>query len=121
MFEDLAARALVGDALFSSAIQSSTTRTRLAIRPPVGLADCVLNGGVSANTFDAANEANQFYKVSKWISKMKSLIPKLSRIEAECSFVARPAQNWYNQEAHARAMGESIGGDRVKFNEIEID
>ena len=31
------------------------------------------------------------------------------------------AQNWYNQEAHARAMGESIGGDRVKFNEIEID
>jgi len=54
---------------------------------------------------------------------MKSLIPKLSRIEAEAQFRSRvnDAQNWYNQEAHARAMGESIVGDRVKFNEIEID
>ena len=122
---DLAARALVGDALFSS--RNPEFNNPDDVWQFVRLwdfADCVLNGGVSANTFDAANEGDPaLQKVSKWISKMKSLIPKLSRIEAEAQFRSRvnDAQNWYNQEAHARAMGESIGGDRVKFNEIEID
>ena len=88
---DLAARALVGDALFSS--RNPELNNPDDVWQFVRLwdfADCVLNGGVSANTFDAANEGDPaLQKVSKWISKMKSLIPKLSRIEAEAQFRSR--------------------------------
>ncbi|CAL6378371.1 unnamed protein product [Bathycoccus prasinos] len=112
---DLAARALVGDALFSS--RNPEFNNPDDVWQFVRLwdfADCVLNGGVSANTFDAANEGDPaLQKVSKWISKMKSLIPKLSRIEAEAQFRSRvnDAQNWYNQEAHARAMGRHLNDE----------
>ena len=68
-------------------------------------------------------KANQLTKVSKWISKMKSLIPKLSRIEAGRLTSASGAQNWYNQEAHARAMGEASVGtvsNLMKSRSIDI-
>ena len=87
-------------------------------------ADCVLKGGVSANVTEAVTEGDSgLQKASKWISKLKTLIPKQSNKEAVAQFRSRvnDAQNWYNQEAHARALGENIGGDRVKFNEIEIE
>jgi hypothetical protein len=122
---NLAARALVGDGLFS--LRNPDFNNTDDIWQFVRLwdfADCVLNGGVSANTADAAKEGDAgLQKASKWMSKMKSLIPKQSRVEALALFRSRiaQAQNWYNQEAHARATGESIGGARVKFNEIEID
>ena len=122
---NLAARALVGDGLFS--LRNPDFNNNDDIWQFVRLwdfADCVLNGGVSANTADAAKEGDAgLQKASKWMSKMKSLIPKQSRVEALALFRSRiaQAQNWYNQEAHARATGESIGGARVKFNEIEID
>ena len=46
-------------------------------------ADCVLKGGVSANVTEAVTEGDSgLQKASKWISKLKTLIPKQSNKEA---------------------------------------
>ena len=122
---NLIARTLVGDALFSA--RNPEFNNPDDVWQFVRLwdfADCVLKGGVSANVTEAVTEGDSgLQKASKWISKLKTLIPKQSNKEAVAQFRSRvnDAQNWYNQEAHARALGENIGGDRVKFNEIEIE
>jgi hypothetical protein len=122
---NLTARTLVGDALFS--VRNPEFNNPDDVWQFVRLwdfADCVLKGGVSANVTEAVTEGDSgLQKASKWISKLKTLIPKQSNKEAVAQFRSRinDAQNWYNQEAHARAFGENIGGDRVKFNEIEIE
>ena len=122
---NLTARTLVGDALFS--VRNPEFNNPDDVWQFVRLwdfADCVLKGGVSANVTEAVTEGDSgLQKASKWISKLKTLIPKQSNKEAVAQFRSRvnDAQNWYNQEAHARALGENIGGDRVKFNEIEIE
>ena len=80
----------VGDALFSRRASEFNNPDDVWQFVRLWDFDCVLKGGVSANVTEAVTEGDSgLQKASKWISKLKTLIPKQSNKEAVGSLARR--------------------------------